>query len=1095
MKRVGFAMSASFQFSCRRLFRALCCLALVVVARESRAEIVGNGVELLGHFGGVCRAAAVQGNLAFMAEGSYLRIVDITQPDNPVPLGAARADDLIEGVTISGNHAYVAASKGGVQIVDFSNPSSPVVVGSCPTMNARRIAVSNGTAYVADVWGGLAILDVRNPSKPSKYVQFSGYRYYYDVVLSGTLALIADDEFGLVAYDVSVPTIPVLIGRAVTHGEWRSVALSGNTAYLAGTGGLQAIDVSNPLVPQILGQTGSVTSGLRIAYRDNLVYVAEGEQGMRVVDVCNPAAPVPHGAGFASQGAWDLALSGNLAAVADQGRGISFLNISNPSAPSFVGKYWSAWKAYSTTVSGGFAYLANLAGSIRIYDISSLSHPVLIRDFETSGSAFQVKVSNDGIAYVASGSAGLQVFDVMDPSAPVLLGTQPLGTQPLSSAVDVEVQNGVAYVAAGFSGIHLVDVGNPAAPSYLGGFDTPGSARRVALSENRNTAYVSDLGGGMQIVDVRSTTSPAYLGFYDARAYCAAVAGNTVYLAGAYTGFHVVDVANPANPRSLGILPPSESSLGFTDVLLNDGFVVTGEGSSIRFLDVCDPKAIVARASWRVSGSVDSAIAALSAESGLVYVTHRNLGVFAVRYPGYATWKKDDFSTGGLVQGTAGWSGIGFNSPLGWTDYSSSAGAYRCNVAPSANRFRVTGLMTNSEQWLPYSTVGTQSCVRAKYYVYAGGQSDPGNDNQIPNLRMRLSNRYAVTSMLEVFHHTNDTIQHHELERELRPSTDPTSPSCYRVDFDPVDVPFLVANAQTEGISRAFETYAVFPQDEGYLALTECSIGTYPNTDISTAVAPLKTYVADPGGAGDLAVFNSSELKLTKLVAGSSEGEFASEETTGVLPTYAEGGWGVTLDTAGVAADRIGVATRDFNPDRNTNSYSTRARVEAGKLYSLRWHLTSTQQTNLQAQIRLRTRSVKFSWAHKLEIGGAWGVGHQLTPLNANNTIAQQSLPGVGTQNPDRNASDTAGGWYTALFPTPLEPDIRPEFAADVPLSVRMPNLTAQPGPGENSSSRRDIFVGVDLVDTISSGAGASLEQGNVTVDRIEIRAHDRAAD
>ena len=71
--------------------------------------------------------------------------------------------------------------------------------------------------------------------------------------------------------------------------------------------------------------------------------------------------------------------------------------------------------------------------------------------------------------------------------------------------------------------------------------------------------------------------------------------------------------------------------------------------------------------------------------------------------------------------------------------------------------------------------------------------------------------------------------------------------------------------------------------------------------------------------------------------------------------------------------------------------------------YKVRFHLTAIQQSNRQPQIRMRARSVKFNWTQKYEIGDAWAGG------TANNTIAQQLLPGIGTMNPDKTGSENGG--------------------------------------------------------------------------------------
>src|SRR5262249_52613164 len=142
-------------------------------------------------------------------------------------------------------------------------------------------------------------------------------------------------------------------------------------------------------------------------------------------------------------------------------------------------------------------------------------------------------------------------------------------------------------------------------------------------------------------------------------------------------------------------------------------------------------------------------------------------------------------------------------------------------------------------------------------------------------------------------------------------------------------------------------------------------------------------------------------------------------------------------------------------------------------------HVVSSQNCNVQAQMRARARSIKFAWSQKYEVGGAYG-----TDGSQNTSIAKQSLPGVGSMNPDKSGAEN-GGWYTLLFNTPISSDIQ----------AQQPHITKQPGPGVNNDSMRDLRVGFDLIDTISTGSNAKLETGLFTVDRIEIRKYDLVGD
>lgn len=444
----------------------------------------------------------------------------------------------------------------------------------------------------------------------------------------------------------------------------------------------------------------------------------------------------------------------------------------------------------------------------------------------------------------------------------------------------------------------------------------------------------------------------------------------------------------------------------------------------------------------------------------------------------------NDFATSD-IQPSGSSSGFSFageqDITSSYLSFDGADGSYRANVLPDPQRFRVTGLQFNRSEWLPYQNVGSQNYVRGKFWVYSGNQVTTYSA-EVPNFRMRVANRFALNSMLEIlqqqsrFDPTNTTFS-----EELRPSDLATTPSVYRVDYDPVDVPYLQTNGSVEGIMRLFEAYALDPEDNGYVALTESMLCTYPASALPDYANPEKVYAPTASDAGGLAVTNSStELFNSVLILSTSVGGFPVEDTTTTLrPTYIEGSFGVTLDTTQVAANRVGVITREFQPGLNLAS---RLRVEPGVTYKTRFHVTSTQASNLNAQVRLRTRAIKFAWTHKFEIGGAWGTGG--AGLNANNSIAQQALPGVGCLNPDKIASEK-GGWYTMITNSPIDPDIR----------ANQPNILAAPGTGVNAASVRDFRTAAEIVDSASNGANTALEQGNCTIDRIEVRIYPRVDD
>jgi len=110
-----------------------------------------------------CNAAAlhVVDGLAYVACGNAgIRIVDVSEPADPVPLGKLALVGSAEDVFYYG-FLFVAANTSGVIVVDVADPSSPDVTGIFDTPGkAKAIFVSGTEAYVACYEGGIAVISV-----------------------------------------------------------------------------------------------------------------------------------------------------------------------------------------------------------------------------------------------------------------------------------------------------------------------------------------------------------------------------------------------------------------------------------------------------------------------------------------------------------------------------------------------------------------------------------------------------------------------------------------------------------------------------------------------------------------------------------------------------------------------------------------------------------------------------------------------------------------------------------------------------------------------------------------------------------------------
>jgi hypothetical protein len=120
-------------------------------------------------------------------------------------------------------------------------------------------------------------------------------------------------------------------------------------------------------------------------------------------------------------------------------------------------------------------------------------------------------------------------------------------------------------VADGEAGLQVIDVSNPADPQRVGGYDTSGEARGVAVSGNY--AYVAARSGvhapmgdaGLQVIDVSNPADPQRVGGYDTEGAWACGGLGQLRLRGGWdSGLQVIDVSDPANPQRVGGYATSE---------------------------------------------------------------------------------------------------------------------------------------------------------------------------------------------------------------------------------------------------------------------------------------------------------------------------------------------------------------------------------------------------------------------------------------------------------------------------------------------------------------------------------------------------------
>ena len=308
-----------------------------------------------------------------------VEILDISDPTNPVHVGSIMDDETTAlkqpcGICVSGKYAYVAARREGVEILDVSDPANPAHVGAIfddattALSGAFGIQVSGKYAYVTSVWDkGLEIIDISDPSNPTHVGAITE----------------ADDEHGEYA----------LVGAAGIH-------VSGKYAYVASSSlgrddvGLEILDISDPYNPTHVGaiednETTALLGACYVRVSGRYAYVAATyDHGVEILDVSNPSNPTHAGAIYDNydadiklQFANDIHILGNYAFVSSREGKLEILDISDPSNPQHAFAItnedpWEKACAMNIQIVGKYAYLAMYdKKGVEIIDISGFDSP------------------------------------------------------------------------------------------------------------------------------------------------------------------------------------------------------------------------------------------------------------------------------------------------------------------------------------------------------------------------------------------------------------------------------------------------------------------------------------------------------------------------------------------------------------------------------------------------------------------------------------------------------------------------------------------------------------------------------------------------
>lgn len=242
---------------------------------------------------GSLQTVHVSGAYLYLGTPSRLFIYNITDPKNPVELGAYGPTNVTD-IHVQGNYAYITEKTGGLLIVNITNKALPTLAGSvnAPGDHSQGVFVDGTYAYVTDTDSGLAVVNVANPAAPTITARFSttkslssdDYAYAHSHASGNTLYVA--DLFGMRVFDVSNKSSIKRVAAFDPQGPATHIWVEGTRAYLVDQeNGVRLLDITDPLAPKefAYGDSPGLARGIHVS--GGYIYIADYANGMCIFKV------------------------------------------------------------------------------------------------------------------------------------------------------------------------------------------------------------------------------------------------------------------------------------------------------------------------------------------------------------------------------------------------------------------------------------------------------------------------------------------------------------------------------------------------------------------------------------------------------------------------------------------------------------------------------------------------------------------------------------------------------------------------------------------------------------------------------------------
>lgn len=515
------------------------------------------------------RGLAASGDRVAVAAGEQgvaLYTVDPSASARPSLIAQRESRGAATGVALDDRFVYVADAD-GLAIYDnrYLQPVTSVAMPAAANDIVRR----ENLAYFPLVDGRVSVVDLADPTGGLRVHSIFATRWPADLLASpdGRTVYALTDNDRLTQLRTSRPeelisvgfhNLPQRAARAGFTDGWLWMLQPGEALYFYDPQHL-------PELPPELQRTIE-TRAQEVELAPPVAYLALGEEGLALLEINRPGTDII----FDERRTRDLLLEGPVLFAA--GETLTAWDVSGPGVPQLraelalpspgrhvertadgllvsleSGMLLARWDGEALAEIGQLstdgpvdrgvqirdrAFLALHRGGLLVVDLSDPASPVRLYSYTSAAGQYVYDLMPQGEdTLLVSWEGGVEALDVsqVKPTPRLVNVVESGGSQALGLSLTRDGAR--AAVAMGEEGVALLDLGDAGRPEVAGYADTPGGARRAALSGT--DLYVADGTCGLRVIDMADPDEPRETGYWRS-SYASDVAlgaGGEVYLA------------------------------------------------------------------------------------------------------------------------------------------------------------------------------------------------------------------------------------------------------------------------------------------------------------------------------------------------------------------------------------------------------------------------------------------------------------------------------------------------------------------------------------------------------------------------------------